>query len=206
MTPKLRKGRCKLKGCGVAYETLDPKQQWCSIEHGVLIAQAKLAAKKAKEAHQERQKDRAKLESMKTRSDWMKEAQKAFNAYIRARDADNPCICCGLPLDMGTYSRGGSYDAGHYRSVGSAPHLRFDERNCHAQRKQCNQYGGGRAVDYRIGLIKRIGFFAVQELEADQTAKKWTIEELKAIKALYVGKLKELQRQRRLFMPLDGVI
>ena len=85
-------------------------------------------------------------------------------------------------------------DAGHYRSRGSAPHLRFDERNCHAQSKKDNRYLSGNAVDYRIGLIARIGLEAVESLESDQTPRKWTIEELKAIKAEYRQKLKELQR------------
>lgn len=132
-----------------------------------------------------------KLDSLKTARDRTKEAQAAFNAYIRARDAGKPCICCGLPLESG--SVGGKYDCGHYRSVGSAPHLRFDERNAHGQRKQCNRWGAGRAVDYRIGLIARIGLESVESLEADQTPRKYTIDELKAIKAYYVAKLKEIK-------------
>src|SRR3546814_4920656 len=80
-----------------------------------------------------------------TRSDWTKKAQIAFNKFIRLRDARKPCICCGKPLTDGALT-GGGYDAGHYRSTGSAPHLRFIEDNCHAQRKQCNQWGAGRAV------------------------------------------------------------
>lgn len=139
----------------------------------------------------ERAQDRIKRERLKTRSHWMKEAQIAFNAYIRERDRGRLCICCGTPL--GTESCGGGYDCGHYRSVGSAPHLRFNENNAHAQRKQCNRYGAGRAVDYRIGLIGRIGLEAVEALEADQTERKYTIEDLKAIKLLYVAKLKGLK-------------
>lgn len=133
-----------------------------------------------------------KLDSLKTARDWTKEAQVAFNAYIRERDKDKPCICCGLPLESGEV--GGKYDCGHFRSVGSAPHLRFDERNAHAQRKQCNRWGAGRAVDYRIGLIARIGLEAVESIEADQTPRKHTIDDLKAIKAQYVAKLKELRK------------
>ena len=84
-------------------------------------------------------------------------------------------------------------DAGHYRSRGSAPHLRFDERNCHAQAKRENRYLSGNVVDYRVGLIARIGLEEVESLEADQTPKKYTIAELKAIKAHYVAKLKEMK-------------
>lgn len=122
----------------------------------------------------------------------MKEAQIAFNAYVRERDKNQPCICCGQPL--GAQQVGGGFDAGHYRSVGSAPHLRFDERNCHGQRKSCNRYGSGRSVDYRLGLIARIGLAEVESLEADNDPKKYSIDDLKAIKAKYKAKLKELKQ------------
>ena len=131
-----------------------------------------------------------KRDKLKTRCDWIKEAQAAFNRYIRLRDAGKPCICCGRPLEGGAI--GGGFDAGHYRSVGSAPHLRFDERNVHGQTKQCNRYGAGRAVDYRIGLIARIGREAVEELEADQKPRKHTIEDLIEIRNTYRAKAKEI--------------
>lgn len=89
---------------------------------------------------------------------------------------------------------GNAVDAGHYRSVGSAPHLRFDERNCHAQSKQDNRFLSGNAVDYRIGLIARIGQKAVDALEADQSVRKYTVDEIKAIKAEYRAKTKELKK------------
>jgi len=135
---------------------------------------------------------RAAKARLKTRADWLKEAQVAFNAFIRARDAVRNCICCHRQL--GNDAVGGAYDCGHYRSVGSAPHLRFDERNAHGQTKQCNRWGAGRAVDYRIGLIRRIGLAAVEALEADQTPRKWTADELKQIRDTYRRKLKELRR------------
>lgn len=134
-----------------------------------------------------------KLDQLKTARDWTKEAQIAFNAFIRERDKGAECIDgCGARMEGEAI--GGGFDAGHYRSVGSAPHLRFDERNCNGQSKKCNRYGAGRAVDYRRGLINRIGLEAVEALEADQTPRKYSIEELKAIKAHYVAKLKELRK------------
>lgn len=149
------------------------------------------AAKKARAAAKvERASIRARKEAIKTIPVLIKEAQREFNAYIRARDADKPCICCGLPL--GTGEVGGAFDCGHYRSTGSASHLRFDERNAHAQRKVCNRWGAGRAVDYRIGLVARIGLEAVEALESDNTPRKWTREELIAIRDEYRKKLKAM--------------
>lgn len=190
---KKRYRKCSVKGCREQATTSTALVGWCSPEHGAALAEQALAKKKAREAKEERADDRKRREAVKTRSDWMKEAQIAFNAFIRERDrlAGHLCISSGRPLDWS----GNNVDAGHYRSVGSAPHLRFDERNCHAQSKQDNRYGAGRAVDYRIGLIKRIGLEAVEAIEADQAPRKWSIDELKAIKAHYKAKLKELKAQ-----------
>jgi hypothetical protein len=135
--------------------------------------------------------DRKKRESLKRIPDLIAEAQKAFNAFIRERDRALPCICCGKPL--GAEAVGGGFDSGHYRSTGSASHLRFDERNAHAQRKHCNRYGAGRAIDYRIGLIARIGLAAVEDLESSNAPHKWQRDELIAIKAEFVQRLKQLK-------------
>ena len=129
-------------------------------------------------------------EAIKTIPQLIKEAQIEFNAYIRTRDAGKPCICCGLPLGAGEV--GGVFDAGHYRSTGSASHLRFHPDNCHGQRKHCNRYGAGRAVDYRIGLIQRIGLERVLALESSNAPHKWTADELRCIRAEYRAKRKEL--------------
>lgn len=152
-------------------------------------ADAKAARMAAKA---ERASIKARKEAIKTIPELIKEAQREFNGYIRARDAAQPCICCGRPL--GDAPVGGAYDAGHYRSTGSASHLRFHPDNCHAQRKDCNRYGAGRAVDYRIGLIARIGAARVAALEASNQPHKWTREELIAIRDTYKAKLKDIQK------------
>lgn len=149
---------------------------------------------RAKAKKVDRAETRKKLEKFKKISDYIREAQKEFNAFIRLRDADKPCICCGEPLGAGEV--GGAFDCGHYRSRGSAPHLRFNEWNAHAQRKYCNRHGAGRAVDYRIGLIARIGLEAVEALESDNRVHKWTAQELREIRETYRAKRKELEKSR----------
>lgn len=151
-------------------------------------------AKKARAAAKvERAETRRRKEAIKTIPVLIKEAQVAFNAYIRARDAHQPCISCGAaPPDLSGLHAG--RDAGHYRSVGSASHLRFHEDNVHAQCVHCNQWGAGRAVDYRIGLIARIGEARVVALETNNTVRKWQPDELRAIRDEYRAKLKELKK------------
>lgn len=181
LTTELREKTCKT--CLAKFMPVRPMQSVCSP----ICASRKVKA----DRKAERQQIKSRKEAIKTIPELLKEAQHAFNAYIRLRDCEKPCICCGRPLGYGEV--GGAYDAGHYRSIGSAPHLRFDERNVHAQRKQCNRWGAGRAVDYRIGLIARLGLEAVEALEAENATHKWTREELIEIRATYKRKLKEIQ-------------
>ena len=144
------------------------------------------------QAKVERAETRRRKEENKTIPQLIKEAQFEFNAFIRERDKDKPCICCGRPLGDGDV--GGRFDCGHYRSVGSAQHLRFNEANAHGQRKACNRWGAGRAVDYRIGLINRTDVEVVESLELDNRVHKWTRDELRGIRDHYKAKLKEMRK------------
>ena len=139
----------------------------------------------------ERQDTKQRKEKLVTKPELVKKAQFAFNAFIRARDSGKPCICCGKPLQVGGV--GGGFDAGHYRSVGSAPHLRFDETNCHGQTKHCNNYLAGNHVAYRQGLIERIGLRELELLEADQCLRKYTKEGLVEIARHYNAEARRLK-------------
>lgn len=158
-------------------------------------AEAQAAKKEREEAKRaraaakvERAETKRRKEAIKTIPELTREAQIAFNAFIRARDqaAGYPCISSGRPLDWS----GNAVDAGHYRSTGAAPHLRFNEDNCHAQSKFDNQWRAGNVVDYRIKLIERIGLERVEALEADNQVRKWTRQELIDIRDKYRAKTK----------------
>ncbi|MCB4358442.1 recombination protein NinG [Quatrionicoccus australiensis] len=167
----------------------------CLFKHANKIMEQKLNQRAKAEriaAAEDRKTVKIKLDKLKTARDWTNEAQIAFNKYVRERDSNRPCISCGSSLNGGYV--GGAFDCGHYRSVGSAPHLRFHDHNAHGQCKKCNRYLSGNAADYRVGLIARIGIESLESIEADQTPRKYTIEELKAIKATYIAKLKELRK------------
>lgn len=182
---KIRQKRCK-----VCREYFTPRSSFAKA-CGPVCAQEYVRLEKAKKDRQERQKG---LQALKTKRDYIKEAQVAFNAFIRARDANQTCISCGASFATGVF--GGGMDCGHWRSVGSAPHLRFHEDNAHGQCKKCNRYDSGRAVDYRIGLIARIGLSRVESLEADNTVQKWTKDDLRGIRDYYRVKLKELKKEK----------
>ena len=182
----------KCKSCRTEFVPTKPMQTVCGLSCALSLASVAKAKRERAAATQDRKETKAKLEKLKTRGEWIAEAQAAFNRYIRLRDAGKPCICCGQP--MGANVPGGAVDAGHYRSRGSAPHLRFDERNVHAQRKQCNRFDSGNVLGYRFGLRERIGIEAVEALEADQTPRNYTIDDLKAIKAKYTAMARELEK------------
>ncbi len=112
-----------------------------------------------------RQRRRAKRESFKTKAQWDKEAQSAFNRYIRIRDEGKPCVSCGNPLiGKSNYLTGSAIDASHYRSRGAASHLKFNVFNVHSACTRCNRQLSGNAVEYRIHLIERIGRIALSAL------------------------------------------
>lgn len=172
-----------------------PYRLHCSPACGAVIGLAAVARAKRLEEKRERMADGIKREDQKTLPQLLAEAQKAFNTYIRVRDrrAGYACICCGQPLQWDV--PGGAVDAGHWRSVGAASHLRFDERNVHAQRSRpCNKDLGGNAVAYRAGLIARIGVDAVEALEADQTPRKYTRDEVRAIRDTYRARLRVMKK------------
>jgi len=129
---------------------------------------------------------RARKLAIKPRAKWLKEAEQAVNAYIRERDEALPCISCGRFHE-------GQWHAGHYRSVGAAPELRFHEDNIHKQCQPCNTHKSGNAIEYRIGLIQRIGVARVEWLEGPHSPVKYTIEDAQRIKAEFKAKLKAIR-------------
>lgn len=178
-----------MKHCTQCHKDFEPHNSMQS-----LCGKYRCAVSFAKSLGTERKaKTKARRAALKRIPDLIREAQTAFNAFIRERDKDQPCICCGKTASDGDLLTGSRWDAGHYRSTGSAPHLRFHEDNCHRQLVRCNRHGAGRAVDYRLGLIARIGLEAVEGLESNNAVQKWERGQLIEIRALYVRRLKEMK-------------
>lgn len=167
-------------------------QQVCGLACAMQTAGIKAAIKRIKAEQQDKRETKAKLNALKPKSYYVKQAQIAFNTFIRQRDYGKLCICCDKPIAWGTDKTGGVVDCGHYLSTGARSHLRFTEDNAAAQLKYCNTYLSGNAANFRLGLIKRIGLDRVEALENDYTVKRWTIEELKDIAEIYREKTKRM--------------
>ena len=129
---------------------------------------------------------RQKRDKLKSKAQHAKEAQASFNAFIRQRDADQPCISCGR-------HHTGQYHAGHYLSVGARPELRFTESNVHKQCAPCNTHLSGNSLSYRIGLLAKLGPRVVEWLEGPHEPRRDTVDSLKAIKAHYTTLTKQLR-------------
>lgn len=187
-----KKHKCAVRSCREEFVRPAPFVIWCSPECGTVLAMAKLEKQRQAVAKADRKDRQEKLAKFKRKADHVADCQKAFNAWVRFRDRDLPCICCGRRAGAGSLT-GGAWDAGHYLSRGSHPHLRFDERNVFAQLKGCNRPGGTTAASFRAGVIARIGLAAVEALEADQTARHYTVDQLIAMTAHYRKLLKDLK-------------
>jgi len=187
--------RCR--ECKAKFEPHNSLQVACSPACALAIARRSTEKKAEAKAKAQRKWVREQKERLKSRGDHAREAQTAFNAYIRARDAHLPCVSCDRFVDNQGLATGSRIDAGHYRSVGSCPELRFEEMNCWAQCVKCNQHLSGNVVEYRARLRLRIGDEALAWLEGPHEPKKYTIDDLKAIKAKYRALVRQIEKERK---------
>lgn len=180
---------CKV--CEKPFFRFKTTQAVCGVSCGAKVG--KIARKAEKDD------TRARRVALKSLADWRAEAQTAFNRFCRWRDrlAGYGCICCGAPLDWNSTKPGGSVDAGHFVSRGSAIELAFDERNVNAQRKSCNRPGGATRAKFVAGMTARYGKAVVDELEGSHELPKLRAEDYRAIKAKYSALARELQKEFR---------
>lgn len=162
------------------------------IDDFAVAEAARLERKKAHAARAaakvERAETRRRKEAIKSLADLKREAQTALNRWIvQVRDADKPCISCGRHHQ-------GQYHAGHYLSRGAAPQHALNPLNVWKQCAPCNTYLHGNQAAYRMRLVELIGADAVEALESDNAPRKWTREELTAIRDKYRAKLKEMKK------------
>ncbi|MBI6512047.1 recombination protein NinG [Proteus sp. PR00174] len=192
---KLRRRRCKV--CREWFIPRQSFQNWCSPEHGFELSEqrrnkdrekalAKLKKEKQKKEREEKDKLKSRKLAVKPLSYFTKQAQTAFNAFIRERDKDEPCISCGRFHE-------GQYHAGHYRTTGANPELRFDEDNCHKQCAPCNNHLSGNIENYTPRLIEKIGQERFERLMGSHELLKWKREDYERIRDHYRKKLKELK-------------
>ncbi|MCK5537586.1 MAG: recombination protein NinG [Bacteroidales bacterium] len=175
---KLKTKPCKHSKCKKDFTPINRNHICCDWECGIKYAKEKEAKRKRSDNL------KAKKEYLQTdKSHLIVVAQKTVNKYIRLRDKDLPCISC--------HKVGGRVEAGHFMSVGSNSHIRFDENNIHSQCHTCNCHLSANLINYRINLIDKIGIEEVERLE-NKVVKIWTIEELEKVIEIFKTKIKKI--------------
>ncbi len=188
---------CKEKKCRQCKNMFPPRNSLqvvcnfqCALDYENTKRQRKADAE-AKRLHTEGKRDMAKRKiALRSRSDWLKLAQAACNAYIRERDG-KICISCG------NSNKNIQFAAGHYKSRGACPELRFHPFNINSQcNTTCNLHLSGNIENYRPKLIDKIGESSVLWLEGKHVPQKWTIDDIQDITQYYKEQFKILQAER----------
>jgi len=134
--------------------------------------------------------------------------QKTFNKLRRLqelkwfadRGMEPTCISCGKPMG------GDIWCAGHFKTRGAQSGLRFDSKNVYLQHnRRCNSdlsgdiYGTKTTHGYLQGLRNRFGDEEAQKIidycETNTEVKKWTCEELIAMRKDWNKQIRELENE-----------
>jgi hypothetical protein len=186
---RVRKAKkCRVASCGALFVPQRLGQVVCSPTCAIKDAPANQDKARKALADVGRRDIKVRKEKLKSRADHLKDTQKAFNAWIRERDAGQPCISCGTTADV-------QYCAGHYRTTAACPELRFDPLNVHLQcNRNCNMGKSGNLLGYRPRLLQKIGAEKLAWVEGPHEPKRYTVDGLKAMTAAYREKTRELKR------------
>jgi hypothetical protein len=133
---------------------------------------------------------KSRKDKIKTKTEWLTEAQAAVNAYVRLRDADKPCISCQR-------YHTGQYHAGHYRTVKAAPQHRYNVLQIRKQCSVCNLHLSGNITEYRINLVRLIGAERVERIEHENNSRRYEVDYLKRLRSVFKKRAKHLIRLRR---------
>jgi len=172
MKARLNKNKT-CKQCKRKFEQKQPLQYVCSLECSIDYAKELEEKRQNKEFNTYKKEIK---EKHKTKGNYIKDLEAVFNAFIRERDKNLPCISCDAL--KGTYK-----------------YLRFNEDNVHGQCWfNCNKNQHGNINEYRIRLIKKIGLERVEKLDNDRHKRlELTIPELIELKVVYKEKLRKLK-------------
>lgn len=183
---KLKK--CKI--CPTMFKPFSSLQKVCCPSCAIEFVDRDNKKKEKKAMTEFKRETRERKVAMKSRAKWLSEAQTACNAYIRERDKGLPCISCG------TTKPDIQYCAGHYKTRGGHPELRFHPFNISRQcNRHCNLALSGNIPEYRPSLIKKIGLKNVEWLEGKHEIQYLSIDDIKEIKAHYKDQLKILKQE-----------
>lgn len=177
--------------CKTEFTPSRPLQKVCGPVCALAHAKAKESRQRKAIEKVERREIRAAKERIKSRAEYLKEAQAVMNRYVRLRDAHLGCVSCDKPATWP-----GQWHCSHFRSVGAAPHIRFSLWNMHKACSICNNHLSGNIAEYLPRLIERIGAERVEALQCDSRIVRYDIPYLKRLKAVFSKKCRRLEKLR----------
>jgi len=206
MKAKRRKcGGCK-KGFDVEGLTFVGLDAYCSPDCGTVIAlkrykAAKVAKEKAAKKEHIAQKDAFNKKDLKWQ---LATTQTVFNRVRKLQEYLWFAVRGIEPYCMSCQKTKMDWACGHYKTVASQGNLRFDEINTYLQ---CNMYcnkglsgnisGNKNTIGYTKGIVSRFGEASGKEIieycETNTQIKRWTCEEVEAIRIDYLAKEKLLK-------------
>ena len=170
----IKQKKCKARGCNNTFKPFNTIQNWCSPECGLSIAKDKQWKEFDKDTKRRKKKlleDDLPAQKALTKT--------AVNKLVLKRDIGKPCISCG------TDKQNIKYDAGHYKTVGSCPELRYNLKNIN---RQCSNYcnvnhsgninGAHDSKGQRVGIVERFGQERLDYLEGPHERIKYTCLDL----------------------------
>ena len=186
--------------------------EFCSPACGYALANHRTRQAAERKRLREARELKARRVAIKKPVEWAADAQKAFNSFIRIRDAGLDCPSCGASEAeverKQAWKPGGAWDAGHFRSRGAAANLRYNTFNCHRQCKSCNGGSGnwGHTRNkaetitqaYRETLVRRIGLERVEALEQNNEPRTFDIDYLKRVKRIFARRARHYRKIRGL--------
>lgn len=192
LAKEIKPKKCKAPGCGQRFKPVMTTQKVCSIACALAVSKDSKVQKVAARAitRQAREDLKARREKLKSRAEYAKEAQAAINRYVRLRDAHLGCVSCSKPA-----SWQGQWHCSHFRSVGAAPHLRFNLWNMNKSCSACNNFLSGNIMAYRPALIEKIGQAKVDWLECNSDVARHDIPYLRRVKAVFSKKARLLEKR-----------
>ncbi|GGU79191.1 bacteriophage lambda NinG [Pseudomonas laurentiana] len=190
ITKQPRPKTCNNPACGISFSPRRLGQAVCSPACGLAIKDVNQDKARKAIAQRERREIKVRKDKLKGRADYAKEAQAAINRYVRLRDAHLGCISCDKPA-----SWQGQWHCSHFRSVGAAPHLRFNLWNMNKSCSACNNFLSGNIMAYRPALIEKIGQDKVDWLECSNGLLRHDIPYLKRVKAIFTKKASRIEKR-----------
>ena len=186
----------RIKKCKVCRESFQPERQMqpcCSIKCAIEDVNKAKEIKRKKDLAEFRKKDKIKsVERKQKKREYSRAArldalQKLVNRWVlKVRDKDMPCCTCGKS------SKSVKYDAGHYRTRGACPELRFELTNIHKQCSvNCNGWGSGMRSEYRDFIEHKYGLDHLEWLDGTHKTLKEQLPDDDAI-AIQIKKYRKL--------------